>query len=637
MFNLPLDGNGQERAKLRRASKIHSIDDGTVLRSPFPTPRQTPALPQPQPVLQPQAVLPPQRDVVEGCKAMWTSCFQVGFISKRLFLESLSRDVQSVPLFLILAILSVSCRFTPCLVRRYGSSQAASEYFMQQASLLVPGAMYEPAVENVQAFLLLALAQWGHGDKIRSSTHMGIAVRMAGMLRLHREETYNLPANATTEEIVKAEIARRTFWVLETEDNLHTSHASPVPFSFDDITALLPCDESDFAFGRRPASRAAMPGTKAAARQPELVSLPARSIFATLLQAHSLWGRVARSAQPTEFSAGSSGGGSGSGRIDNNPPMSAPSSPSPPWDAGSSFDAMCRELASWEENIPANHRWSVWNMRGHSAEQVHLAYLSIVMVIRLANIIVRRVFLDVMVANATKGSRKTNPDAFSDSVANALYENVQGLMEPIEWFVSTRAESEGFSAILLLRTPQLCPRLAPEAGDKLKQSLEMLAELQTTWPLASRWLASLTRAAGSFHAKSQIQSQSPMTDNAEDDNDHTGPGTDDLAGIDENHAAACWTMPASLGMLTAAAAASEGRRPGPDAATLPETRPETRTQPNDTLLPSSSQTAASAYEGSSAADGESFEQELSEFLGIGSYVMMDVGTPLDDGARSWQT
>lgn len=48
-----------------------------------------------------------------------------------------------------------------------------------------------------------------------ASQNTDIDFVVAGLLRLHREETYNLPANATTEEIVKAEIARRTFWVLE--------------------------------------------------------------------------------------------------------------------------------------------------------------------------------------------------------------------------------------------------------------------------------------------------------------------------------------------------------------------------------------------------------------------------------------
>jgi len=156
--------------------------------------------------------------------------------------------MESVSLFLILSILSVSCRFTPCLINRYGSCQAAADYFIKHASSLVSDAMYETTLENTQAFFLLALAQWGCGNKKRSSVrwrkafdisglltahkiHMGIAVRselnaqdaseehspaaVAGILRLHREETYSLPENATTDEIVQMEIARRTFWVLE--------------------------------------------------------------------------------------------------------------------------------------------------------------------------------------------------------------------------------------------------------------------------------------------------------------------------------------------------------------------------------------------------------------------------------------
>lgn len=145
-----------------------------------------------------------------------------------------------------------------------------------------------------------------------------------------------------------------------------------MPFGPEDITSLLPCEESDFAFGRVPAARAAMPGTKAAQLQPDLVSLPSRSIFATLLQAHNLWGIVARSAQPAEFS---------------------PDELSP-WDEQSSFTSMCKVLQNWEHAIPESHKWSIWNMRGHCAEQVHLAYLSIVVVTRLTNIVIRRIYLE---------------------------------------------------------------------------------------------------------------------------------------------------------------------------------------------------------------------------------------------------
>lgn len=40
---------------------------------------------------------------------------------------------------------------------------------MHRATKLVPQEMYQPSLERTQAFFLLAVAQWGHGDKNHSS------------------------------------------------------------------------------------------------------------------------------------------------------------------------------------------------------------------------------------------------------------------------------------------------------------------------------------------------------------------------------------------------------------------------------------------------------------------------------------
>lgn len=44
---------------------------------------------------------------------------------------------------------------------------------------------------------------------------MGIAVRMVGIMRLHREETYDLLPDATPDAVVDSEVARRTFWSIQ--------------------------------------------------------------------------------------------------------------------------------------------------------------------------------------------------------------------------------------------------------------------------------------------------------------------------------------------------------------------------------------------------------------------------------------
>lgn len=42
-----------------------------------------------------------------------------------------------------------------------------------------------------------------------------ISGAVAGIQHLHREESYILPKSATTTEIINSEVARRTFWVLQ--------------------------------------------------------------------------------------------------------------------------------------------------------------------------------------------------------------------------------------------------------------------------------------------------------------------------------------------------------------------------------------------------------------------------------------
>jgi hypothetical protein len=115
-------------------------------------------------------------------------------------------------------MLSISARFTPTLCKRFGHGKNASEFFMEIAQVMVADEMWETSLENTQAFFLLGLGDWGRGLRNRSAICMGIAVRMAGVLRLHREETFRLPPSASPDEVVKAESGRRTFWVIQNHE-----------------------------------------------------------------------------------------------------------------------------------------------------------------------------------------------------------------------------------------------------------------------------------------------------------------------------------------------------------------------------------------------------------------------------------
>ena len=131
--------------------------------------------------------------------------------------------------------------------------------------------------------------------------------------------------------------------MLHSQDSLHSGPLSPVSLVAADITALLPCNEEDFAHGREPRSRAALEGTPPAVDNPSLIRDPNRSLFATLMQIHHFWGIVGRRAVSYSKS-------------------------SRPWEPMSEFSKMARRLQEWEQNLPHEHMWSNFLLKGYKAE-----------------------------------------------------------------------------------------------------------------------------------------------------------------------------------------------------------------------------------------------------------------------------
>ncbi|EXJ84728.1 hypothetical protein A1O3_05399 [Capronia epimyces CBS 606.96] len=556
-------------------------------------------------------LLPPIDEVIEGCKVFTTSYFQLGFIPKANFFERLShsQDRHSISVFLLLSILSISARFTPRLVQRYGRGSTApvTDVFLERAASMVPDQMYRPSLDAIQAFFLLSLAEWGRGDgdpqhqhqhRHRSAIHMGIAVRMAGMLHLHREETYQYhclesttagvvsSAGATADQVVNAEMARRTFWMLENHDNLHSGHNSPVCFPLGDITTLLPCDEQDFAFGVVPAERAALMGTPPAIQDPRLTRSPSRSLFASLIQSHNLWGQVARRvAGHGNGSDNGNGNGNGNGN-ETSTSMSASTSTSVtapyyndtntnitttttiaspglrldldkthPHTREQDYLRLSTSLHTFERNLPPRHTWSVWNLRGFKAQGLDLAYLSVVMMIKLSNIVLRRSYLQGLglvadhdhnhdqghsqghsqrhsqgnsqgqehnsSAGAGAGTAAARPSADTTveaQITAEMFENMITLHEQIEAFFSLSSPDQGFPAFIvfciyicgslanhLLQRPRPLDIPAPGPGPDpdldrarartiLEKSTAELDRLQDAWPMARCWSDALNKA-----------------------------------------------------------------------------------------------------------------------------------------------
>lgn len=108
--------------------------------------------------------LPPLGDLIDGVNRFTRHYFQLGFIPKVAFPERLQKDHLSVNLFLVLSILSISARLSPSLRATYGTGVKAAEFFMERASEIAIGEIYqEPSLERCQAFYLLSIAQQGSG------------------------------------------------------------------------------------------------------------------------------------------------------------------------------------------------------------------------------------------------------------------------------------------------------------------------------------------------------------------------------------------------------------------------------------------------------------------------------------------
>ncbi len=154
--------------------------------------------------------LPPVEEIIEALHKFKSKYFQLGFLPT-LFPERLRENPRARSAFWLLSLLSIAARYTPSLIRRYGNGAKSAEMFMEQASSDALNELYQvPTLERCQAFYMLSIAQQGSGYRNKSYLNLGIAIRMAALMRLHREETYALADPLNREAVIKAESARRT-------------------------------------------------------------------------------------------------------------------------------------------------------------------------------------------------------------------------------------------------------------------------------------------------------------------------------------------------------------------------------------------------------------------------------------------
>ncbi|KAI1124272.1 hypothetical protein F5Y10DRAFT_32688 [Nemania abortiva] len=512
-----LDQDRAFRHPRQRADRKNKLDLVKVKREPTSTPSlglDAFSNYRPPRLANEWDLLPEMDVIVDGIHTFIRHFYQIGFIPKKMFIAGLRENAESVSVFLLLSILCISARFNKYFIKTYGDGLKAADEFMQKAQRLAINEIYlEPTLERCQAFYLLSIAEQGSGKSNTSYISAGIAFRMAALMRLHREEAYSPITNKShVVQRIRAEAARRTFWMLHSQDNLHSGPYKPVSLGPSDITALLPCDEADFEAGKIPERRAALEGTPPAIADPSLCSLRPRPLLASLMQVHNFWGIIAR-------------------RILHNEKDWRPQ------DEDSEFAKLNRRLRDWERDLPPEHAFGRILLGGYRHYEEDLAYLSLTGCLRLCHIVLRKVYLSEMIRHAQ--GDPSNPEVkFYQNMSNDLFCNVRVLYEqidahfedgtPIESLGSQMAAfiiySCGLLASYLVKFPQLDVQ---HVGNDLQaaqsegrmiyaRSLNILRAYSHTWPLAAAWANGLEKWFKDQNPKKISFQSGTMTDGIEE-------------------------------------------------------------------------------------------------------------------------
>jgi hypothetical protein len=186
---------------------------------------------------------------------------------------------------LLLGMLALTARHVPSLVGHYAPAlatpTAVSEFYASALKYRLKNdddeSLLTPALDKVQALLMLGVHEWGQMRKSEAYMWLGIAIRMSGALGLSWIDAEDVPSwtsyspepetearlskrrridngaasKAATAFVVEKEIRRRTFWAVFILDKaLSSGRYFPSGVSSRDADrVLLPCEERDFMFG----------------------------------------------------------------------------------------------------------------------------------------------------------------------------------------------------------------------------------------------------------------------------------------------------------------------------------------------------------------------------------------------------
>ncbi|RIA86805.1 fungal-specific transcription factor domain-containing protein [Glomus cerebriforme] len=309
------------------------------------------------------------------------SCFfryidiQMSMFHEATFMRQLRQN--KVSSFLVFAMCAVSSRYAthPSIV--HDPPYLAGTQFASMATKMILQSFDYPSVEFVQAFILLALHMFGVCKGPRAWMYIGMAVRMAQEIGLHKID--EVPPGGQQPTKIKSEAAfihketrRRTFWACFLLDR-YTACAvgRPTLIDEDDCDVRLPCNEAIWNYDH-PFSKSLIEEyyKEVHVKRESRITLKNNGLCACFISAAALLGRV------TQFVNRSK------------PPNSLP-----PWDPQSEFAILTNEIDMWYNSLSPHYTYNkerlqklMANGTGVTFSLLHLLYYATVIVLNRPNI-----------------------------------------------------------------------------------------------------------------------------------------------------------------------------------------------------------------------------------------------------------
>ncbi|KAF4632272.1 hypothetical protein G7Y89_g5859 [Cudoniella acicularis] len=320
-------------------------------------------------------------------------------------------DLQDGKL-LLLGVLTLTARFHPELVAHYSPSSnplAASEYYATALAASFDRSNrnnLNPSLEVVQAYLMLALYEWGQTKGAMAFQDVGSAIRVAQLLELSYEDEPKplVPTNQVVdprnhpatnnilspgEELTMKEVRRRTWWSCFIMDRMISAgKRRETMIVTDRLRVQLPCSDDQFLFKHDVKTAILNSNWQREIKPGEKINDD--GVLGWYIRLVEIFGR---------FSEWSYAGGRRTESL-------------PPWDKSTEFYKLRHELENFQRALPPNLAFNEANLSAHIEKRNATAYASMHTLYSLCLIMLHREYIPFIPLRCQKPSGPLDEPTF---------------------------------------------------------------------------------------------------------------------------------------------------------------------------------------------------------------------------------